>query len=258
VATAEFSHNHMTSMQGDIRAAAAGTTIVLVHGAFVDGSGWRAVHDRLTRDGCRVVVVQNAIRSLEDDVANTRRAIAAAPGNVILVGHSYGGVVISEAGNDLKVVALVYVAAFVADAGESVQTLTANHAPGGSKPPFLPTGDGYLLFDTSKFPEVFGHDLSPETSSFMAAALKPWAIASMAGKVTAAAWRVKPSWYVVATDDRLVHPSLQRRMAESAGARVVEVAGSHAIYMTQPEAIAMTIVQAARATAKCGANQVLA
>jgi pimeloyl-ACP methyl ester carboxylesterase len=258
VAMAKFSQDHTTSIQGDVKEPASRTTIVLVHGAFVDGSGWRAVHDRLKRDGYRVIVVQNAIRSLEDDVANTRRAIASAPGSVILVGHSYGGVVISEAGNDPKVVGLVYVAAFVADAGESVQTLTADRVPGGSKPPFLPAGDGYLLFDTSKFPQVFGQDLPSETSSFMAAALKPWAIASMAGKVTAAAWRVKPSWYVVATDDRLVHPSLQRRMAEAAGARIVEVAGSHAIYMTQPETIAKTIVQAARAAADCGANQALA
>ncbi|UGX88466.1 alpha/beta fold hydrolase [Phyllobacterium meliloti] len=255
MATTEFSQDRTTSMQGDTKEAVPATTIVLVHGAFVDGSGWRAVHDRLNREGYRVVVVQNAIRSLEDDVANTRRAIDAAPGNVILVGHSYGGVVISEAGNNPKVISLVYVAAFVADAGESVQTLTANHVPGGSKPPFLPTGDGYILFDTSKFPQVFGGDLPLETSSFMAAALKPWGIASMAGKVTAAAWRAKPSWYVVATDDRLVDPNLQRQMAQSAGAHIVEVAGSHAIYMTQPETIAMTVVQAARATADCGPNQ---
>lgn len=255
VATKEFSQDEMISVQEDVGEPIPRTTIVLVHGAFVDGSGWREIHDRLTREGYRVVVVQNAIRSLEDDVANTRRAIDAAPGDVILVGHSYGGVVISEAGNAPKVVGLVYVAAFIADVGESVQTLTANHVPGGSKPPFLTTGDGYVLFDTTKFPDVFGQDLHPATSHFMAAALKPWAISSMTGKVTAAAWRKKPSWYVVATDDRLVHPSLQRRMAELAGARVLEVAGSHAIYMTQPEAVTTAIVHAARTSADRRADQ---
>ncbi|ALN83138.1 serine hydrolase family protein [Lysobacter antibioticus] len=216
-----------------------------MHGAFVDGSGWRALYDRLKREGYRVVVVQNAIRSLEDDVANTQRAIAAAPGDVILVGHSYGGVVISEAGNDPKVVALVYVAAFVADAGESVQALTASHVPGASPPPFLPTGDGYVVFDPTQFPQVFGEDLPAETSGFMANALKPWAITSMAGKVASAAWRTKPSWYVVAANDRLIHPDFQRRMAEKANAHVIEIPGSHAIYITQAESIAKTIARAA-------------
>lgn len=227
---------------------ASGTTIVLVHGAFVDGSGWRELHDRLTRAGHKVLVVQNAIRSLEDDVVNTRRVIARAEGDVVLVGHSYGGVVISEAGNDPKVKALVYIAAFVADAQESVQTLTSGHGTGASKPPFIPTGDGYLLFDTAKFPKVFGTDLPAETSGFMAAALKPWAVASMAGKVTTAAWRQKPSWYVVAADDQLVQPDLQRQMARKAGAQVTEIPGSHAVYMTQTKAIASVVEEAARQT----------
>lgn len=218
-------------------------TVVPVHGAFVDGSGWREVYGRLRQDGFAVTVVQNALRSLEDDVANTRRAIAAAPGAVILVGHSYGGVVISEAGNDPKVAALVYVAAFVADAGESIQTISAGSSHG--KPPFVPTGDGHVVFDTAQFASVFGADLAPETAAFMAASLKPWAVASMAGKVGSAAWRVKPSWYVVATEDRLVHPDQQRSMAAKAGAQIIEAPGSHAIFITQPDIIAKAVRRAA-------------
>lgn len=243
--TTDISQNGDMSADEKARTSTSGITVVLVHGAFVDGSGWRQLHDSLRRAGFEVSVVQNAIRSFEDDVANTKRTIAKAAGSVILVGHSYGGVVISEAGNDPKVVALVYVAAFVADANESVQTLTADHVAGASKPPFIPTDDGYLLFDSSRFPQTFGADLPTDLSLFMASALKPWAIASMAGKVTNAAWRNKPSWYVVAADDQLVHPDFQRQMAEKANACIVEVPGSHAIYMTQAEAIASTIEKAA-------------
>ena len=223
-------------------------SVVLVHGGFVDGSGWQGVYNQLTKDGYEVIVVQNPTASLADDVAVTRRAIAAAKHPVVLVGHSYGGVVITEAGNDPKVKALAYIAAFAPDAGESVETLIANPAPGAPVPPILPPQDGFLKLDTAKFAASFAPDVDPATARFMAASQVPWGVQALAGKVTVPAWRSKPSYYLVATDDHMIPPPAQRAMARRAGARVTETHGSHAVYVSRPGEVAKLIEQAAAST----------
>ena len=230
--------------------AANVTSVVLVHGGFVDGSGWQGVYDVLRNDGYDVTIVQNPTTSLADDVAVTRRAIAAAPGPVVLVGHSYGGVVVSEAGTDPKVAAIVYIAAFAPDAGESVSSLIADPAPGAPVPPILPPVDGFLFLDQAKFAASFAADVAPDLASFMARSQVPWGVAALDGKVTAPAWKVKPSWYLVATEDRMIPPEAQRQMANRAGATVTEARGSHAIYVSQPQAVAATIAAAAKARAR--------
>jgi len=223
-------------------------SIVLVHGGFVDGSGWQGVHQALTNDGYEVIVVQNPTLSLADDVAVTKRAIAAAKHPVVLVGHSYGGVVITEAGNDPKVSSLAYIAAFAPDAGESVETLIANPPPGAPVPPILPPQDGFLLLDNAKFADSFAADVDPSTARFMADSQVPWGVEALAGKVTVPAWKSKPSFYLVASDDRMIPPPAQRAMAERAGAKVTETAGSHAVYVSKPADIARLIEQAAEAS----------
>ncbi|PBC19754.1 MULTISPECIES: alpha/beta hydrolase [unclassified Mesorhizobium] len=228
----------------------AANSVVLVHGGFVDGSGWEGVYHQLKKDGYDVTIVQNPTTSLADDVAVTRRAIAAAPGNVILVGHSYGGVVVSEAGTDPKVAGVVYIAAFAADAGESVSTLIANPPPGASVPPILPPVDGFLMLDKAKFAASFAADVRPSLASFMADSQVPWGVAALEGKVTKPAWRLKPSWYLVATDDHMIPPPAQRQMASRAGATTVEVPGSHAVYVSDPAAVAKLIEQAAASVGK--------
>ncbi|CCV11876.1 alpha/beta hydrolase [Mesorhizobium sp. STM 4661] len=220
-------------------------SVVLVHGGFVDGSGWDGVYQILKKDGYDVTIVQNPTTSLADDVAVTRRAIAAAPGNVILVGHSYGGVVVSEAGTDPKVAAVVYIAAFAPDAGESVSSLIANPPPGAPVPPILPPVDGFLMLDKAKFAASFAADVRPSLASFMADSQVPWGVAALEGQVTQPAWKVKPSWYLVATDDKMIPPPAQRQMATRAKATTVEVPGSHAVYVSDPAAVASLIKQAA-------------
>lgn len=220
-------------------------TIVLVHGGFVDGSGWSAVYEILLAQGHEVSVVQNPTLSLADDVAVTRRAIAAARGPVLLVGHSYGGVVITEAGNDPKVSGLVYIAAFAPDAGESVSSLIANPPPGAPVPPILPPVDGFLFLDRARFRESFAADVAAGAAAFMAASQVPWGVEALTGAVSTPAWRKKPSWYLVATEDRMIPPPAQRLMAARTGAAVAEVAGSHAIYVSQPAAVAGLIARAA-------------
>lgn len=220
--------------------------IVLVHGAFVDGSGWQGVHDILKRDGFDVSIVQHPLKSLTEDVTFVRRAVAAASGNVILVGHSYGGVVVSEAGIDPKVAGLVFIAAFAPDKGESVGSLIANPVPGAPTPPILPPDNGYLSLDRAKFVEAFAADVQPGLAAFMADSQLPWGVEALAGTVTEPAWRVKPTWYLVATDDKMIPPAAQRQMAERAGANVEESAGSHAIYVSRPEVVAAIIAKAAR------------
>lgn len=229
---------------------ALAVSIVLVHGGFVDGSGWQGVHNILKKNGYAVTVVQNPTVSLEDDVAVTKRAIAAQKGPVLLVGHSYGGVVITEAGNDPKVQGLVYVAAFAPDKGESVASLIQNPPPGAAVPPILPPQDGFLFLDQAKFAASFAADVSPDTASFMAASQVPWGVAALSGAVSEASWKVKPSWYLVAQDDRMIPPPAQRLMSQRAGATVTEVPGSHAVYVSRPEAVAAVIEQAAQAIAK--------
>src|SRR4249919_2769364 len=221
-------------------------SIVLVHGGFVDGSGWQAVHNILSKDGYEVIVVQNPTVTLEDDVAVTRRAIASARHPVVLVGHSYGGVVITEAGNDPKVKTLAYIAAFAPDAGESVETLIANPAPGAPVPPILPPQDGFLKLDSGKFAASFAADVDPTTARFMADSQVPWGVSALAGKVGVPAWKSKPSYYLVSSDDHMIPPPAQRAMAKRAGAMVVETHGSHAVYVSQPAAVARLIEQAAK------------
>jgi pimeloyl-ACP methyl ester carboxylesterase len=226
-------------------ASTALATIVLVHGGFVDGAGWEGVYKNLQKDGYNVTIVQNPTTSLADDVAATKRVIAAQPGPVILVGHSYGGVVITEAGNDPKVKGLVYVAAFAPDKGESVDTLIKNPAPGAPVPPILPSQDGFLLLDQKKFAASFAADVPKDKANFMAASQVPWGVNALAGAVTTPAWKNKPSWYLVATDDKMIPPPAQRNMSKRAGSKVVEVAGSHAVYVSRPDAVAALIKKAA-------------
>ena len=227
--------------------AAAAVAVVLVHGGFVDGSGWEGVYHILKKDGFDVSIVQNPTVSLAGDVAATKQIIDAQDKPVVLVGHSYGGVVVTEAGNDPKVAGLVYIAAFAPDAGESVQTLIANPAPGAPVPPILPPRDGFLALDKAKFAEAFAADIDPQKAAFMADLQTPWGLEALAGTISEPAWKAKPSWYLVATDDRMIPPDAQRLMSQRAGATVVESAGSHAIYVSQPEAVARLIEQAAEA-----------
>jgi pimeloyl-ACP methyl ester carboxylesterase len=223
-----------------------GLNVVLVHGGFVDGSGWEGVHKILTRDGHHVSIVQNPTLSLADDVMATRRVIDAQDGPVILVGHSYGGAVITEAGNDPKVTGLVYIAAFAPDTGESVASLIKDPPPDAPVPPILPPQDGYLFLDSAKFHASFAADVDTEKAAFMADSQVPWGVAALSGSIDQPAWKTKPSWYLVATDDKMIPPAAQRFMSKRAGATVTEVSGSHAIYVSQPAAVAALIEQAAR------------
>jgi pimeloyl-ACP methyl ester carboxylesterase len=220
--------------------------VVLVHGGFVDGSGWRGVYDRLTADGFKVSVVQNQTLSLDSDVETTHNVLDRQDGPAILVGHSYGGAVITEAGRHERVAGLVYIASFAPDAGESVSTLLAGVPPGGPVPPILPPQDGFLFLDRQKFAASFAADVPAPEAAFMADSQVPWGVEALNGQVSVPAWRSKPSWYLVTTDDRMIPPPLQRTMAERAGSTVAEVAGSHSIYVSQPNAVAMLIEQAAR------------
>ena len=228
----------------------AASSVVLVHGAFVDGSGWEPVYHLLRKQGLKVSIVQNPTFSLSDDVAATKRVIAKSDGPVILVGHSYGGAVISEAGNDPKVAGLVYVAAFVLDDGESVAALIKDPPPGAPVPPILPPQDGYLFLDKAKFPSSFAADVDAEKAAFMADSQVPWGVEALSGTISEAAWRTKPSWYLVATEDKMIPPPAQQFMSKRAGSTVVEVAGSHAIYVSQPNVVAKLIEQAARGVSK--------
>jgi len=218
--------------------------VVLVHGGFVDGSGWHGVYKALKKNGYAVTIVQNPTFSLADDVAVTKRAIAAQNGPVILVGHSYGGVVITEAGNDPKVAGLVYVAAFAPDKGESVSALIKDPQPGAPVPPILPPQDGYLFLDKTRFAASFAADVSVDDAEFMADSQVPWGVEALSGAISQPAWKTKPSWYLVATEDKMIPPDAQRAMSRRAGSTVVEVKGSHAVYMSQPQAVAALIEKA--------------
>jgi pimeloyl-ACP methyl ester carboxylesterase len=229
-----------TSQPGNVR------NVLLVHGGWVDGSGWEGVYKALKKSGYAVTIVQEATTSFADDVATTKRAIASQNGPVILVGHSYGGAVITEAGNDPKVVGLVYVAAFAPDRGESVSTLIKDPLPGAPVPPILPPVDGYLLLDKAKFPASFAGDVNPEKAAFMADSQVPWGVNALAGTISDPAWRTKPSWYLLTTDDKMIPAAAQRLMAKRASATVIEVKGSHAIFVSQPQAVASLIEKAAK------------
>jgi len=228
--------------------------IVLVHGGFVDGSGWEGVYKALKKNGYTVAIVQNPTISLAEDVAVTKRLIAAQNGPVILVGHSYGGAVITEAGNDPKVAGLVYITAFAPDKGESVSSLIKDAPPGAPVPPILPPQDGFLFLDKAKFPAAFAGAVSSDTASFMADSQVPWGLEALGAVISQAAWRTKPSWYLVSTEDKMIPPDAQRAMSKRAGSTVVEVKGSHAVYVSQPQAVAELIEKAASAAGRGAAT----
>jgi pimeloyl-ACP methyl ester carboxylesterase len=225
---------------------ASTASIVLVHGGFVDGSGWEDVYKILKKDGYSVSIVQNPTLSLADDVAATKRIIARESAPVILVGHSYGGVVITEAGNDPRVAGLVYIAAFAPDKGESVAALIKDPQPGAPVPPIMPPQDGYLFLDRARFAASFAADVVKEKAEFMADSQVPWGVEALNGAISEPAWKTKPSWYLVATDDKMIPPAAQRFMSKRAGSTVVEAAGSHAIYVSKPEEVAALIEKAAK------------
>ena len=226
--------------------------IVLIHGGFVDGSGWEGVYRILTKKGYNVSVVQNPTISLQDDVAVTKRVIAAQTGRVVLVGHSYGGAVVTEAGDDPKVAGLVYIAAFAPDKGESVETLIQNPPAGAPVPPILPPQDGFLFLERSRFVASFAADVNPDLGAFMADSQVPWGLKALGGAVTQPAWKSKPSWYLVSTEDKMIPPDAQRAMSKRAGSKVVETKGSHAVYVSHPDAVASLIEEAALGSVSTG------
>jgi pimeloyl-ACP methyl ester carboxylesterase len=215
----------------------------------VDGAGWEGVHKILTKDGYNVSIVQNPTISLEGDVKATKLILAAQDGPAILVGHSYGGAVITEAGNDPNVAGLVYITAFAPDQGESVGTLIKDPPPGAPVPPIMPPQGGFLFLEKKAFPASFAGDVNPEKAAFMADSQVPWGLEALNGAISQPAWKTKPSWYLVVTEDKMIPPDAQRAMSKRAGSKVVEVKGSHAIYVSQPEAVANLIKQAATAKA---------
>lgn len=223
-------------------AAEKPVSIVLVHGAFVDGSGWRAVFDTLSKDGYEVLVVQNPTISLSGDVAATERVIAAAKHPVVLVGHSYGGMVITEAGDNPKVQSLVYVAAFAPDSGESVASLAEQPVPAGeSAAPLLPPSNGYLLVDPSKFPKAFAADVDASITGFMAAAQVPWGLDAVKTPISKVAWRAKPSYFMVTTKDMMIPPTFQRGFAKRARSVTKEIDSSHAVMLSHAKEVAAFI-----------------
>jgi pimeloyl-ACP methyl ester carboxylesterase len=222
--------------------------VVLVHGAFVDGTGWEAVYNILKNDGYNVAIVQNPTTSLSEDVAYTKRVIAAQGGPVILVGHSYGGVVITEAGTDPNVAGLVYVDAFAPDKGESVQSLISTLPPDAPMAPLLPPQDGFVLLDKEKFAASFAADVPAEKAAFMADSQTPWGLEAIGGATTDPAWKSKPSWYLIGTEDKMIPPAVQELMSQRAGSTVKRVAASHSVFVSQPQAVAELIKEAAAGT----------
>src|SRR3989442_8032335 len=234
-----------SNQQGESRKA-----IVLVHGGFVDGSGWAGVYNILKDKGYNVAVVQNPTKSLAEDVAVTKSAIDSLKSEVVLVGHSYGGVVITEAGTHPQVTDLVYIAAFAPDKGETVSSLIANPPQGAPQPPILPPQDGYLFLDKAKFAASFAGDVKPDTAAFMADSQVPWGVEALNGKISEPAWKTKPSWYLLTTEDKMIPPDAQRTMSKRAGSTVIEVKGSHAIYVSKPKDVAALIEKAAQGAAR--------
>ena len=218
--------------------------IVLVHGGFVDGSGWESVYAILKTRSFNVSIVQNPTITLADDVAVTNRIIDAQDGPVVLVGHSYGGAVLTAAGNNPKVARLAYITAFAPDSGESVGTLIKDPIPGAPVPPIMPPQDGFFFLDPTKFADSFAADVEPGLAAFMGDSQVPWGLGALNGVVGNAAWKSKPSWYLVATDDKMIPPDAQRFMAKRAEATTIEVKGSHAIFVSQPQAVADLVARA--------------
>ena len=224
--------------------AAPVNNIVLVHGAFADGSGWKGVADILMAAGYKVSVVQHPETTLSDDVAATKRIIDMQGGPVVLVGHSYGGMIISEAGNHPLVKSLVYVAALAGDSGEDPKVLRAMKPPVTTN--IVQAGDGFILRNPDSFPSDFAADLPSDVARFMAISQVPTSTKALSAPVTTAAWRSKPSWYVVATEDRIINPDLQRLMAQRAKSKTTEIKGSHSVFISQPAAVAQVIKEAAQ------------
>jgi len=227
--------------------------VVLVHGGFVDGAGWEGVYKILRRDGYNVAIVQHSTESLAGDVMATKLVLDGLNGPAILVGHSYGGVVITEAGNDPRVAGLVYIAAFAPDKGESVDALIKNPPPDAPVPPILPPRNGYLFLDKAKFHASFAADVEEEKAEFMADSQVPWGVEALRGAISEPAWKAKPSWYLVTTEDKMIPPPAQRAMSKRAGSTVVEEKGSHAIYVSKPQVVA-ALIQAAAKGVHVGAN----
>lgn len=232
---------------GPVQAKGTDKAIVLVHGGFVDGSGWEGVYKILKKDGYDVTIVQNPTTSLKADVDATKAVIAEQTKPVILVGHSYGGVVVTESGTDPKVAGLVYITAFAPDKGESVSSLIADPPEGAPVPPILPPVGGFLFLDKAKFAASFAGDVAPDLAAFMADSQVPWGLDALNGTVTEPAWKTKPSWYLVATEDKMIPVDAQRMMAKRANAKTIDQAGSHAVYVSQPAAVAKLIEEAAAA-----------
>jgi pimeloyl-ACP methyl ester carboxylesterase len=230
----------------DIMTGTNALNVVLVHGGFVDGAGWEGVYRILRKDGYNVAIVQHSTASLAGDVTATKLVLDALDGPANLVGHSYGGVVVTEAGNDPKVVGLVYIAAFAPDKGESVDALIKNPPQGTPVPPILPPRNGYLFLDKAKFHASFAADVDEEKAAFMADSQVPWGIEALKGAISEPAWKAKPNWYLVATEDKMIPPAAQRAMSKRAGSTVVEEKGSHAIHVSKPRAVAALIQTAAK------------
>ena len=217
--------------------------VVLVHGAFADGSGWEAVAKILEKDGYTVSVVQHPETSFAEDVKFTKAEIDRQPGPVVLVGHSYGGAVITEAGNDPNVAALVYIAAFAPDTGESAASLEQSVPPAGKS--IKENADGYFYIDPASFAADFCADVPPAKAEFMAKSQVLFSKDSFTSPVTTPAWKSKPSWYLVATEDRAINPENERKMAKRANAKTIEVSSSHAAYISHPKETARLIEEAA-------------
>jgi pimeloyl-ACP methyl ester carboxylesterase len=230
---------------GQAANAASAKNIVIVHGAFADGSGWEGVYRILTNDGYNVTIVQNSTVSLAADVTATQNVLANQHGPVVLVGHSYGGEVITQAGDDPKVKSLVYVAAFVPDAGESLQSLTANPDPSVTAPPILAPKNGFLLLDRTKFHESFAADVDRDKAEFMAASQIPLGVQTFTDQITIVAWKTKPSYYIISSEDRMIPPAAEKMMATRAKSVQFEFKASHAVYVSQPEKVAKVIEKAA-------------
>jgi pimeloyl-ACP methyl ester carboxylesterase len=224
--------------------AGGGLNIVLVHGAITDGSTWRGVFDILTKDGNHVSVVQQPLTGLADDVAATKRVIDQLDGPIVLVGHSYGGTIITIAGADPKVKALVYVSALQPDVGESTNKLASSMPGTAPSSDFIATKDGFVFLDPAKFAADTASDLPPSLANFMAHAQMPVAAAAFDAPVTVAAWHDKPSYAILATEDRALNPKLAHWMYARSGAQITEIKGSHLAYIANPRAIARVIEQA--------------
>src|SRR5258705_5893413 len=221
--------------------------IVLVHGAWADGSGWKGVHDILVKKGYKVSIVQEPETSFKEDVAATKRILAQQDGPCILVAHSYGGAVITEAGTDPSVAGLVYIAAHMTDAGENAADVGKRFPSDLSKSTAIKkTADGFTYLDPAQFHEYFAADLSAEQAAFMARSQVLNAADNFKAVITAPAWRSKPSWVLVAAKDRAIHPDLERWYAARANSHKVEVSGaSHAVYISRPKEVAAVIEEAA-------------